>query len=214
MLSTWLCGEWLAEQAEALRVDSFRDSPPPRSFIGKTVRCAAWRPAMSDRQDGEPKGLFQLGMELTGRYTIFAEAARGELGRQLLDRFRLPPKARTRRPTPPRQELWEFPDEKAEPGRVMHTAGWPMDQDAFGGGFLSISRQPRFGRVRHRARLFESLAGPLEEMQRWKSHPDVRSASQRRQAAELWRAAINNGGPQALPKSCFPGALVAATPAS
>ena len=87
-------------------------------------------------KDGQPHDGFQLGMELLGKYTIFAEGARGHLGKQLIARFKLDEGR-----DPPSwaigiKELWEVPAGQAKPGLVLHTAGWPIVDDTFGGGFL------------------------------------------------------------------------------
>ena len=129
--------KWLAEQAEALGVEIFPGFPAAEILYAEdgSVRGVATG-NMGIGKNGEPKDSFQLGMELTGRYTIFAEGARGQLGRQLLERFRLAEGKDPQTYAIGVKELWEVPAEKAEPGRVMHTAGWPMDRTAFGGGFL------------------------------------------------------------------------------
>ena len=155
---------------------------------------------------GEPKDSLQLGMELTGRYTIFAEGARGQLGRQLLDRFRLAEGKDPQTYAIGIKELWEVPEDKAEPGRVMHTAGWPMGKDAFGGGFL-YHLEGRLVSVGFVIGLDyqNPWMSPFEEMQRWKAHPAIRSHIEGGKRLCYGARAINNGGPQALPKVVFPG---------
>ena len=157
-------------------------------------------------KDGEPKDSFQLGMELTGRYTIFAEGARGQLGRQLLERFRLTEGKDPQTYAIGVKELWEVPADKAEPGRVMHTAGWPMDRTAFGGGFL-YHLEGNLVAVGFVIGLDYSnpWLSPFEEMQRWKTHPAIRSHLEGGKRLSYGARAINNGGPQALPKLVFPG---------
>jgi len=129
--------KWLAEQAEAVGVEIFPGFAAAEILYADdgSVRGVATG-NMGIGKDGEPKDAFQLGMELTGRYTIFAKGARGQLGRQLLERFRLTEGKDPQTYAIGIKELWEVPDEKAEPGRVMHTAGWPMGKGAFGGEFL------------------------------------------------------------------------------
>ena len=87
-------------------------------------------------KDGEPTESFQLGMELHGKYTIFAEGARGSLGRQLISRFSLDAGKDPQSYAIGVKELWEVVPSKASPGLVIHTAGWPLDPDTYGGSFL------------------------------------------------------------------------------
>ncbi|MFX8696423.1 electron transfer flavoprotein-ubiquinone oxidoreductase, partial [Acinetobacter baumannii] len=76
------------------------------------------------------------GMELVGRYTVFAEGARGHLGKQLIARYRLDEGRDPQSFAIGIKELWEIAPERAQPGLVVHTAGWPMTDSTFGGGFL------------------------------------------------------------------------------
>ncbi len=199
--------KWLAEQAEALGVEiysGFAGVEILYSEDGSVRGVATGHVGLG--KNGEPKHSFQLGVEVVGRYTIFAEGARGHLGRQLRERFKL---AEGRDPQSYAigiKELWEVPADKAKPGRVVHTAGWPIGKEAFGGGFFY--------------HLDENLVtlgfvigldyqnpwvGPFEEMQRWKTHPAIRSHLEGGKRLSYGARAINNGGPQALPRLVFPG---------
>jgi electron-transferring-flavoprotein dehydrogenase len=139
-------------------------------------------------KDGEPTGDFQLGMELHGKYTVFAEGARGHLGKQLLAKFKLdrgqgPAKLRHRH-----QGTVGMPAAKAKPGLVVHTAGWPLDDDTYGGGFLYHleGNKVTLGFVIGLDYQNPWLS-PFEEMQRWKTHPSIKRTTRRRQAPRLWR---------------------------
>ena len=198
--------KWLAEQAEALGVEIFPGFAAAEVLYAEdgSVRGVATG-TMGVGKDGEAKDSLQLGMELTGRYTIFAEGARGQLGRQLLDRFRLAEGKDPQTYAIGIKELWEVPEDKAEPGRVMHTAGWPMGRDAFGGGFL-YHLEGRLVSVGFVVGLDyqNPWLSPFEEMQRWKAHPAVRSHIDGGKRLSYGARAINNGGPQALPKIVVP----------
>ena len=199
--------KWLAEQAEALGVEIFPGFAATEILYNEdgSVRGVATG-HVGLGKDSEARDSFQLGMELTGRYTIFAEGARGELGRQLLERFRLAEGQDPQTYAIGVKELWEVPEEKAEPGRVMHTAGWPMDKNAFGGGFL-YHLEGNLVSVGFVIGLdyANPWLNPFEEMQRWKTHPAVRSHLEGGKRLSYGARAINNGGPQALPKLVFPG---------
>jgi electron-transferring-flavoprotein dehydrogenase len=199
--------KWLAEQAEALGVEIFPGFAAAEILYaddGSVRGVATGNVGLA--KNGEPRDSFQIGMELTGKYTIFAEGARGQLGRQLLQRFKLAQGKDPQSYAIGIKELWEVPADKAMPGRVVHTAGWPMDKDAFGGGFLY--------------HLGDNLAAlgfvigldyanpwlnPFEEMQRWKTHPAIRAHIEGGKRLSYGARAINNGSPQALPKLVFPG---------
>jgi electron-transferring-flavoprotein dehydrogenase len=125
-------------------------------------------------KDGEPTDNFQLGMELHAKYTVFAEGARGHLGKQLLERFKLTEGKDPQTFAIGIKELWEIPPEKAKPGLVVHTAGWPLNDDAFGGGFLYHleGNQVTLGYVIG-LDYANPWMSPFEEMQRWKTHPSA-----------------------------------------
>ncbi len=127
---------WLAQQAEALGVEIFPGFAAAEVLSDEqgAVRGVATG-NVGVGKDGEPTASFQLGMELVGKYTVFAEGARGHLGKQLIARYRLDEGRDPQSFAVGIKELWEIAPERAKPGLVVHTAGWPMT-DAFGGGFL------------------------------------------------------------------------------
>ncbi len=157
-------------------------------------------------KDGEPTDNFQLGMELHAKYTVFAEGARGHLGKQLLQRFKLTEGKDTQTFAIGIKELWEIPADKAKPGLVVHTAGWPLNDDAFGGGFLYHleGNQVTLGYVIG-LDYANPWMSPFEEMQRWKTHPSIRAHIEGGKRIGYGARALNNGTPQALPKTVFPG---------
>jgi electron-transferring-flavoprotein dehydrogenase len=157
-------------------------------------------------KDGNPSDSFQLGMELHGKYTVFAEGARGHLGKQLISRFKLDEGRDPQTYAIGIKELWEVPADKAKPGLVVHTAGWPMEDDTFGGGFLYHleNNQVTLGFVIGLDYQNPHMS-PFEEMQRWKTHPAVRAHIEGGKRLGYGARAINNGTPQALPKTVFPG---------
>ena len=199
--------KWLAEQAEALGVEIFPGFAAAEVLYddkGGVRGVATGNVGLG--KDGEPKGEFQLGMELEGRYTIFAEGARGHLGRQLLAKYNLTAGKDPQSYAIGIKELWEIPADKALPGRVVHTAGWPMDPNTFGGGFLYHleGNLVTLGFVIGLDYTNPWLS-PFEEMQRWKTHPAIRAHIEGGKRLSYGARAINNGSPQALPKLVFPG---------
>lgn len=199
--------KWLAQQAENLGVEIFPGFAAAEMLYDEQGRVRGVATGnMGLGKDGEPTDHFQLGMELLGKYTVFAEGARGHLGKQLLSRFKLTEGKDTQTFAIGIKELWEIPAYKAQPGKVVHTAGWPMEGDTFGGGFLYHLEGNRvtLGFVIGLDYTNPYLS-PFEEMQRWKTHPAIAAHIEGGKRIGYGARAINNGTPQALPKTVFPG---------
>ena len=198
---------WMAQQAEALGVEIFPGFPAAEVlYDDKGAVKGVATDNMGIGKDGEPSPSFQLGMELHGKYTIFAEGARGHLGKQLIANYKLDAGKDPQSYAIGIKELWEIDPAKAKPGLVVHTAGWPMDKETFGGGFLYHLEDNKvtLGFVIGLDYKNPWLS-PFEEMQRWKTHPSIRSHIEGGKRLSYGARAINNGTPQALPKTIFPG---------
>jgi electron-transferring-flavoprotein dehydrogenase len=199
--------KWMAQQAEALGVEIFPGFAAAEVLYDDQGRVKGVATGnMGLGKDGEPTDHFQLGMELLGKYTVFAEGARGHLGKQLLEKFKLTEGKDTQTYAIGIKELWEIPADKAQPGKVVHTAGWPMEGDTFGGGFLYHleGNKVTLGFVIG-LDYDNPYLSPFEEMQRWKAHPAIRAHIEGGKRIGYGARAINNGTPQALPKTVFPG---------
>ena len=198
---------WLAAQAEALGVEIFAGFAAAEVLYADdgSVRGVATG-NLGIGKDGQPTEAFQLGMELRGRYTLFAEGARGHLGRQLIGRFRLDDNRDPQSYAIGIKELWEVPAAQARPGLVVHTAGWPMDDQTYGGGFLYHLEggQVTLGLVVGLDYQNPWLS-PFEEMQRWKTHPAIRAHLEGGKRLGYGARAITAGGLLALPKLVFSG---------
>ena len=199
--------KWLGEQAEALGVEVFPGfTGAELLFDDKGAVRGVATGNLGVGKDGEPHDGFQLGMELQGKYTIFAEGARGHLGKQLIARYKLDEGR-----DPPSfaigiKELWEIPADIAQPGLVVHTSGWPLTDGTFGGGFLYHleGNKVTLGYVLG-LDYKNPWMSPFEEMQRWKTHHAIRSHIEGGKRIGYGARAINNGGLQSLPKLVFPG---------
>jgi electron-transferring-flavoprotein dehydrogenase len=198
---------WLAQQAEALGVEIFPGFAAAEVLYDDqgAVRGVATG-NMGVGKDGEPADAFQLGMELCAKYTVFAEGARGHLGKQLIARYRLDAGKDPQSFAIGIKELWEVDPARAKPGLVVHTAGWPMRDQTFGGGFLYhlADNKVTLGFVIG-LDYSNPFMSPFEEMQRWKAHPAIRAHIEGGKRIGYGARAINNGTPQALPKTVFPG---------
>jgi electron-transferring-flavoprotein dehydrogenase len=199
--------KWLAGQAEALGVEIFPGFPAAEVLYddqGAVKGVATGNVGVG--RNGEPHDGFQLGMELHGKYTIFAEGARGHLGQQVIAKFGLLDGRDAQSWAIGIKELWEIPADQARPGHVVHTAGWPMVDDTFGGGFLYHleGNKVTLGFVIG-LDYKNPWMSPFEEMQRWKTHPSIRAHIEGGKRLSYGARAINNGGLQCLPKLVFPG---------
>ena len=199
--------KWLGEQAEALGVEIFPGFAAAEVLFsddGKVLGVATGNVGIG--RDGEPTADFQLGMELHARYTVFAEGSRGHLGKQVIARFRLDGGKDPQSYALGVKELWEIDPAKAKPGLVVHTAGWPMDNHTYGGGFIYHldGNQVALGFVTGLDYQNPWLS-PFEEMQRWKTHPAIRATLEGGKRIGYGARAITAGGLRSLPKLVFPG---------
>lgn len=199
--------KWLAEQAEELGVEIFPGFSASEVLFhdNGSVKGVATGD-MGLGKDGEPSDNFQRGMELHAKYTVFAEGARGHLGKQLIARFKLDDGKDPQSYAIGIKELWEIPADQAKPGLVVHTAGWPMDSDTYGGGFLYHleGNKVTLGFVTGLDYKNPWLS-PFEEMQRWKTHPAIRAHIEGGKRLGYGARAITAGGLLSLPRTVFPG---------
>ena len=199
--------KWLGEQAEALGVEIFPGFAAAELLYtesGAVKGVATGHLGLG--KDGQPGPDFQLGMELHAKYTVFAEGARGHLGKQLIERFALDAGKDPQAYGIGIKELWEIPPEQAKPGLVVHTAGWPLDARTYGGGFLYHLEGNRvtLGFVVGLDYANPYLS-PFDEMQRWKTHPSICGHIQGGKRIGYGARAITAGGLLSLPKTVFPG---------
>ncbi len=198
---------WLGQQAEALGVEIFPGFAAAEVLYDGEGRVQGVATGdMGVDRKGEKTDGFQPGMELHGKYTFFAEGCRGHLGKQLEAKFGL------REGVDPQvygiglKELWEIRPENHVPGLVVHTAGWPLDADTYGGSFLYHldQNQVAVGFVVGLAYRNPYLS-PFEEFQRYKTHPAIRGTFAGGKRVAYGARAISAGGLQSLPRLVFPG---------
>ncbi|MDP2818068.1 MAG: electron transfer flavoprotein-ubiquinone oxidoreductase [Polaromonas sp.] len=198
---------WLAQQAENLGAEIFPGFAAAEVLYnddGSVKGVATGNLGVG--KDGQPSDHFQLGMELHGKYTIFAEGARGHLGRQLMAQFKLNDGKDPQAYALGVKELWEIAPDKHKPGLVVHTAGWPMDSKTYGGGFMYHLEDNKvtLGLVVGLDYTNPYLS-PFEEMQRWKTHPRIKAYLEGGKRISYGARAITAGGLVSLPKTVFPG---------
>ncbi|WP_070271673.1 electron transfer flavoprotein-ubiquinone oxidoreductase [Duganella sp. HH101] len=198
---------WLGQQAEALGVEIFPGFPAAEILYnddGSVKGVATGN--MGVKRDGEAGSDFQLGMELHGKYTLFAEGARGHLGKQLMAKYDLNKGKDPQSYGIGIKELWEIDPAKHQPGLVIHTTGWPLDSKTYGGSFLYHleNNQVMVGYVVG-LNYENPYLSPYEEFQRYKTHPAIKTFFEGAKRISYGARAITAGGLQSLPKLVFPG---------
>ncbi|MEN5286829.1 electron transfer flavoprotein-ubiquinone oxidoreductase [Stenotrophomonas lactitubi] len=198
---------WLAQQAEALEVAIFPGFAAAEVLYGDDGAVIGVATGdMGIEKDGSIGPAFERGMALQAKYTVFAEGARGHLGRQLISRFKLDEGKDPQAYGIGIKELWQIDPAKHEPGLVVHAAGWPLDTDTYGGAFLyhADGGKVAIGYVVGLDYRNPWLS-PFEEFQRFKTHPSIRKHLEGGTRIGYGARAITAGGLMSLPKTVFPG---------
>lgn len=198
---------WLARRAEALGVEIYPGFAAAEVLYdedGKVKGIATGD--MGVGRDGKPKDSFTRGMELLGKYTLFAEGARGSLTKQLINKFALDAKSE-----PPKfgiglKEVWQIDPAKHQKGLIQHSFGWPLDMKTGGGSFLYHydDNLVAVGFVVH-LNYDDPYLSPFDEFQRFKTHPSIRGTFEGAKRLAYGARAITEGGYQSVPKLSFPG---------
>ncbi len=208
-----LC-RWMKTQAEELGVEIFEGFPAAEVLYDESGAVGGVATGdMGVGRDGNRKDSFTPGYELRARYTFFGEGCHGSLTKGLFDRFRLRAGKEPQTYGIGIKELWEIAPEKHHLGRVIHTIGWPMERDTYGGSFLYHleDNQVAVGFVIGLDYANPHLS-PFEEFQRFKTHPAIRPTFEGGRRIAYGARALNEGGFQSIPDLVMPGAaLIGAT---
>ena len=204
-----LC-RWLAEQAEKLGVEIFPGFPASEVLFDEngSVKGIATQDMGLDKE-GDKKDSFESGIELHAKITVFAEGCRGHLGKQLIKKFELDKGKDPQQYGIGFKEIWEIKEENHQEGMVMHTAGWPLDNNTYGGSFLyhAENKQIFLGYVIGLDYKNPHLS-PFDEFQRFKTHPSIKKIIEDGKRISYGARALIEGGLQSLPKMFMPGALL------
>lgn len=204
-----LC-RWLGQQAEALGVNLFPGFAAAEVLYHDDGSVAGIATGdMGIGKDGKQKASYQSGYELRAKYTLFAEGCRGHLGKQLMEKFGLRDGRDPQHYGIGIKELWEVPAENHQQGLVVHSAGWPLQSDTYGGSFLYHleNNQIAIGFVIG-LNYSNPYLSPYEEFQRFKAHPAIAKYLKGGQRVSYGARALNEGGWQSVPKLSFPGGLL------
>ena len=200
-----LC-KWLGSEAEKLGVEIYPGFAASDIIINNGVLKGIVTGDLGVDNQGNPGQNYQPGIEIHSKFTLFAEGCRGHLGKKLMSEFDLRKEAQHQTYGIGLKELWEVKPEKSEPGNVMHSIGWPLDQDTYGGSFLY-----------HLDKNLVSIGfvigldyknpylSPYEEFQRFKMHPSIKPLLDEGRRVSYGARALNEGGWQSLPKLSFAG---------
>ncbi|HZV23084.1 MAG TPA: electron transfer flavoprotein-ubiquinone oxidoreductase [Luteimonas sp.] len=204
-----LCA-WLAPQAEALGVEIYPGFAAASVLHDDDGRVAGVRIGdMGVAKDGSHKPGFTAGIDIRAKVTVLAEGARGSLTKQLVKRFNLDADSDPQAYSIGIKELWQVPAGRAQPGRIVHTLGWPASNDIYGGSFLYHLDGDRIALgyvsgLDYRDPEYR----PWEAFQQWKNHPTVAPLLEGGNILSAGARAIVTGGWQSLPKVEMPGALL------
>ncbi len=199
-----LC-QWLGEQATELGVEIYPGFAATEVLYDDGAVVGIATGDMGITREGEPGENFARGMELRGKYTFFAEGARGSLSKRLIARFDLS-KGRIQKYGIGLKEIWDIPADKHQPGLVQHSFGWPLDNATGGGSFLYHYGENlvAVGFVVH-LNYENPYLSPYEEFQRFKTHPAIAPMLEGGKRIAYGARAITEGGWQSIPDLVFPG---------
>jgi electron-transferring-flavoprotein dehydrogenase len=200
---------WLGQQAEEAGVEIYPGFAAAELLVeeGRIVGVATGD--MGIGKNGQPTANYQRGMELRATYTIFAEGCRGSLSKQLMQRFALNAHNDPQTYGLGIKELWEVRPENFRKGLAMHSIGWPLRPDTYGGSFLYhfADNLVAYGFVVGLDYRNPYLS-PFQEMQRFKTHPAIAPVFEGGKRISYGARALNEGGLQSLPKLTFPGGVL------
>ena len=198
---------WLGEQAAELGVEIYPGFAASEVLYDENNAVVGIATGdMGVGRDGQPTDSFVRGMELRGKYTFFAEGARGSLTKQLVEEFKLSEGRDPQKYGIGLKELWQVKPENHKPGLVQHSFGWPLDDRTGGGSFLYHygDNLVSVGFVLH-LNYENPYVAPFEEFQRFKTHPAIRATFEGGKRIGYGARAITEGGWQSIPKLAFPG---------
>ena len=201
---------WLGEQAEAMGIEIYAGFAAAEALYdenNKVVGVATGETGV--HKDGTKTPSYDPGMELRAKLTIVAEGCRGSLSRVLIDHYDLAKDSAPQTYGIGIKEVWEVKPEKHQMGKTLHTIGWPLKSDTYGGSFL-YHMEKNLVAVGFVVGLDYSnpYLSPFEEFQRFKNHPSIRPLFEDGQRLSYGARALCEGGLQSLPKLDFPGGLL------
>ena len=205
-----LC-KWLGEFAENLGVEIFPGFAASKIIYNEEGEVAGVQTGdMGLDQNGNPKDNFEPGINIKGKVTVLSEGCRGHLGKEVIKKFNLEANNKS-----PQQygigfkEIWEINSENHQLGKIMHSVGWPLENDTYGGSFCyhAENNQLFLGYVIGLDYKNPYLS-PYDEFQQFKTHPEIKKILTGGKRISYGARALIEGGIQSLPQMHMPGALL------
>ena len=203
-----LC-KYLGDKAEAMGVNIFPGFPAVDLIIeDNEIKCVITGDMGLDKK-GDPKEGHELGYELRAKQTVFAEGCRGSLGKKIIASFELDKDCDPQHYGIGFKEVWSIDPELHQEGLVLHTAGWPLDNNTEGGGFIyhAPNNQLYLGLIISLDYKNPNMS-PYNEFQKWKTHKKVKSLLEGAERISYGARALNKGGIQSIPKLTIPGGIL------
>ena len=204
-----LC-RWLGEQAENLGVEIFPGFAASKVLYNDDGSVQGVQTGdMGIDKDGNKKDNYEPGINLIGKVTVFAEGCRGHLGKELIRKFNLNKGKSPQQYGIGFKEIWEVNPKNHDEGLVMHTVGWPLDNNTYGGSFCyhAENNQIFIGYVIG-LDYSNPFLSPYDEFQKFKTHPKIKAILAKGKRISYGARALIEGGYQSLPKMYMPGALL------
>ncbi len=204
-----LC-KWLAEQAEALGVEIFPGFPASKVLYSDDHEVIGVQTGdMGLDKEGKQKDSFEPGINILGKITVFAEGCRGHLGKELIEKYSLNKNKSPQQYGIGFKEIWEVSNKHYDEGLIVHTAGWPLDNQTYGGSFCYHAENNKIfiGYVIGLDYKNPYLS-PYDEFQRFKTHTSIKKYLENGKRISYGARALIEGGLQSLPKMHMPGALL------
>ena len=205
-----LC-KWLGEFAENLGVEIFPGFAASKLIFNEKGEVSGVQTGdMGLDKNGNPKDNFEPGINIKGKVTVLSEGCRGHLGKEVIKKFNLEANNKS-----PQQygigfkEIWEINSENHKLGKVMHSVGWPLENDTYGGSFCyhAENNQIFLGYVIGLDYKNPYLS-PYDEFQQFKTHPEIKKILTGGKRISYGARALIEGGIQSLPQMHMPGALL------
>ncbi len=204
-----LC-QWLATQAEQLGVNIFPGFAASDILFNDANQVIGMQTTdMGLDKNRQPTARFQAGINLYAKHTLFAEGCRGSLSEKIIQHFDLRQHADPQTYAIGLKELWRIPKQQHQPGKVIHTVGWPLDQRTYGGSFIYHLHDQQIALGLVVGLDYQNpYLDPFQELQRLKTHPLIRRLLTDGECLNYGARALNEGGLQAIPKLQFPGGML------
>jgi len=198
---------WLATEAENLGVEIYPGFAAKEILYDNENTVAGVATGdMGVDKNNEKGPSFEPGIELIAKYTLFAEGCRGHLGKELIKKYNLDKDKSPQSYGIGLKEIWEIEEQNHKEGSIMHSAGWPLKNDVYGGSFLYHMEKNQISLGFVMGLDYENpYISPYQEFQRFKTHPKIKNILKNGRRVAYGARALNEGGYQSLPKLYFPG---------